>query len=293
MGKKAALGRGLSALIESATVDEKPHVEQIAGIVANTEIEIGRIDVNPNQPRTSFDEITLDELASSIKVHGIIQPLTLRQTDEDRYQIISGERRFRAAKLAGLDTVPAYVRTANDNETLEMALIENIQREDLGAMEIALSYRRLMEECDLTQDELSKRVGKKRETVTNYLRLLTLDEDVQQAVREGKLSMGHARAIAGIESLKEQRKLLQKILKSELSVRKAEELVKALKEAKKPKAKKTQEDLPEKFCSLLELLELNFNNKIQIKRNDKGEGSIVINFASDDDIERFIQNLSK
>lgn len=293
MGKKAALGRGLSALIENVTVDDKPHVEQSAGIVANTEIEINKIDANPNQPRTYFDEETLKELAASIKVYGIIQPLTLRRTDDDRYQIISGERRFRAAKLAELETVPAYVRTANDSETLEMALIENIQRDDLDAMEIAFSYRRLMEECNLTQEELSERVGRKRGTVANYLRLLTLDYEVQQAVRKGILSMGHARAIAGVENRKEQKKLMQKVLKSELSVRQTEELVKALGEAKKPKHKKTQEDLPEKFCNLLELLELNFNNKIQIKRNDKGEGSIVISFASDDDIERFIQNLSK
>jgi ParB family chromosome partitioning protein len=293
MGKKAALGRGLSALIENVTVDDKPHVEQSAGIVANTEIEINKIDANPNQPRTYFDEETLKELAASIKVYGIIQPLTLRRTDDDRYQIISGERRFRAAKLAELETVPAYVRTANDSETLEMALIENIQRDDLDAMEIAFSYRRLVDECNLTQEELSERVGRKRGTVANYLRLLTLDYEVQQAVRKGILSMGHARAIAGVENRKEQKKLMQKVLKSELSVRQTEELVKALGEAKKPKHKKTQEDLPEKFCNLLELLELNFNNKIQIKRNDKGEGSIVISFASDDDIERFIQNLSK
>lgn len=294
MAKKAALGRGLGALIDNSSMTEDaPRTEQVGDLTAGAEIEIAKINANPNQPRKSFDEDALDELAASIKVHGIIQPLTLRRTDEDRYQIISGERRFRAAKLAGLETVPAYLRTADDGETLEMALIENIQREDLDAMEIAFSYRRLMDECNLTQEELSERIGKKRATVANYLRLLSLEYDVQQAVRRGKLSMGHARALAGVENLREQNKLAHKIIEEELSVRQTEELIKLAGEERKPGQKKPQEDLPEKFGNLLELLEPYFNNRIQIKRNDKGEGSIIINFASDDDIERFIQNLSK
>lgn len=294
MAKKAALGRGLGALIDNSSITEDaPRTEQSVGITAGAEIEIAKIDANPNQPRKAFDEDALDELAASIKVHGIIQPLTLRRTDDDRFQIISGERRFRAAKLAGLETVPAYLRTANDGEMLEMALIENIQREDLDAMEIAFTYRRLMDECNLTQEELSERVGKKRATVANYLRLLSLEYDVQQAVRQGKLSMGHARALAGLENLREQNKLAHKIVEQELSVRQTEELAKLAVEVKKPKPQKQEEDLPERFCNLLELLEPRFNNKIQIKRNDKGEGSIIINFTSDDDIERFIHNLSK
>ncbi|MDR2564079.1 MAG: ParB/RepB/Spo0J family partition protein [Prevotellaceae bacterium] len=295
MAKKAVLGKGLGALIDNSSImDDAPRKGQsVSAITAGAEIEIAKIYVNPNQPRKSFDDSALDELAASIKVHGIIQPLTLRRTDEDKYQIISGERRFRAAQRAGLETVPAYLRTADDGEMLEMALIENIQREDLDAMEIAFTYRRLMDECNFTQEELSERIGKKRATVANYLRLLSLEYEVQQAVRQEKLSMGHARALAGVENPHEQSRLANKIIKDELSVRQAEELIKLANEDKKIKQKKTQDDLPERFCNLLELLEPYFNNRIQIRRNDKGEGSIVINFASDDDIERFIQNLSK
>ena len=286
MTKKNALGKGLGALI----ADVPQNTEKIS--VANYEIDISKIVANPGQPRTSFDEDSLTELADSIKIHGIIQPLTLREINEDEYQIISGERRFRAAKMVGLTTVPAFVRTANDHETLEMALIENIQREDLDAMEIALSYNRLIDECQLTQEELSARVGKKRATVTNYLRLLTLEDEVQQSIKERKISMGHARTLAGITDKKIQRKLANKIVSEDLSVRQIEDIVKKMNEEKLSKPTGKQEELSDRFCLLVELLESKFNSKIHIKRNRKGEGSIIINYASDDDIETFIKNLS-
>ncbi|MDR0725224.1 MAG: ParB/RepB/Spo0J family partition protein [Prevotellaceae bacterium] len=293
MAKKNVLGKGLDALINTGTLE---HTKEIPVSVENYEIEIGKIKANPDQPRTSFDTASLEELANSIKIHGIIQPLTLRETAYDEYQIISGERRFRAAKLAGLTTVPAYIRTANDQEMLEMALIENIQREDLDAIEIALTYKRLMDECELTQDALGERVGKGRSTVANYLRLLTLDDEIQQSIKEGKISMGHAKPLLGLDSLT-QKKLAKKIVDEELSVRQIEELTQNLmqkKESKRSKqAKPHPEELPEKFGVLLELLDTKFNNKIQFKRNKNGEGgSIVINYASDEEIETFIKNLS-
>jgi ParB family chromosome partitioning protein len=238
----------------------------------------------------------LEELADSIRTHGIIQPLTLRETVYGEYQIISGERRFRAAQLAGLTTVPAYIRTANDQETLEMALIENIQREDLDAIEIALTYKRLIEECRLTQEALSERVGKKRSTVTNYLRLLDLDDDIQQAIKEGKISIGHAKPLLGVTDSKIREKLAQKIIDEGLSVRQIEEIAQNISQKKDTKHKIDKphpEDLSDRFCVLLELLDAKFNNKIQFKRNKSGDGgSIVINYASDEEIETFIKNLS-
>ncbi|MDR2425421.1 MAG: ParB/RepB/Spo0J family partition protein [Prevotellaceae bacterium] len=289
MTKKNALGKGIGALLTDIPLETGKLT------LENIDIDISKIRANPDQPRTSFDETALDELAASIKIHGIIQPLTLRKIDDSEYQIISGERRFRAATIAGLQTVPAYVRTASDTETLEMALIENIQREDLDAMEIAFTYERLMNECGFTHEQLSERVGKKRTTVSNYLRLLTLDSPVQQAIREKKISFGHARALAGIDSLKMQRKLAEKIIGEGLSVRQVEDLVNKLKNEKPEKKTEKKEalpELPERFCLLVELLESKFNNRINIKRNSSGEGSITINYLSDDEIEGFIKNLS-
>jgi ParB family chromosome partitioning protein len=291
MTKKNALGKGLGALISAEPLEQ---IKDIPVSVENYQIEISRIKANPDQPRTSFDENSLTELAESIKIHGIIQPLTLRETNSDEYQIISGERRFRAAQLAGLTTVPAYIRTANDQEMLEMALIENIQREDLDAIEIALTYKRLMDECKLTQDALSERVGKKRSTVTNYLRLLNLEDGIQQAIKEGNISVGHAKSLGGLDP-GVRKKLAKRIIDEGLSVRQIEEIVQNLaqtKDVKRNKPEKTDE-LSEKFCVLLELLDAKFNNKIQFKRNKNGDGgSIVINYASDEEIESFIKNLS-
>jgi ParB family chromosome partitioning protein len=293
MAKKNALGKGLGALISN---DSFETTKEVPVSVENYEIEISKIKANPSQPRTNFDEISLIELADSIRTHGIIQPLTLRETVYGEYQIISGERRFRAAQLAGLTTVPAYIRTANDQETLEMALIENIQREDLDAIEIALSYKRLIDECNLTQEALSERIGKKRSTVTNYLRLLDLEDDIQQAINNGKISVGHAKPLLNLPNPKIREKLAKRIIDEGLSVRQVEEITQSMKQKKEQKHKPEKprtEDLSDRFCVLLELLDAKFNNKIQFKRNKNGEGgSIVINYISDDEIETFIKNLS-
>jgi ParB family chromosome partitioning protein len=292
MAKKNVLGKGLGALI---SVETSEPAKDIPVSVENYEIEISKIKANPDQPRTSFDEKSLYELADSIKTHGIIQPLTLREVGHEEYQIISGERRFRAAQIAGLTTVPAYIRTANDQETLEMALIENIQREDLDAIEIALTYKRLIDECKLTQDALSERIGKKRSTVTNSLRLLTLEDDIQQSIKENKISAGHAKSLVGLDP-EIRKKLAARIIDEGLSVRQIEDIIQNLTQKKTPKPKSTKaspEDLPEKFGVLLELLDSKFNTKIQFKRNKNGEGgSIVINYASEEEIEAFIKNLS-
>lgn len=303
MAKKTALGRGLGALIESADEGQQPPVQSTQTISdtveinSNHEIELDKIEANPYQPRTWFDEESLHELAESIKVHGVIQPITVRRKDDsDAYQIISGERRFRASKLAGRETIPAYVRTADDQEMIEMALIENIQRDDLDAIEVAITYQRLIDECQLTQENLGERVGKKRTTVSNYLRLLKLPAYIQQNIRERKISMGHARAIISIDNDKIQGQIAKRIVDEGISVRQTEELVKNLNQPKTEKQKtkpQTDEELPENYCTLVELLELYFNNNINIKRNEKGEGSITINFTSDNEVEEFIEKLSK
>src|SRR6187551_1941760 len=239
MSKKKALGRGLSALLSDNEEDEKLNVEISTDVIPSTpangmsEIQVSEIEVNPFQPRTHFDQEALKELAESIKVHGIIQPITVRRLSRNQYQLISGERRFQASQLAGLKSVPAYIRLADDQQMLEMALIENIQRENLNAMEIALSYQRLLTECNLKQEELGERVGKNRSTVTNYLRLLKLPPDIQIAVRDNRLSMGHARAIINVDMPDQQLYIFKKALGEELSVRKVEELVRELASTKK------------------------------------------------------------
>src|SRR6187431_2384709 len=231
MSKKKALGRGLNALLSDSNLEERLEVDiPISSSTTSSpsggtlEISLTHIEVNPFQPRTHFDQESLQELAESIKVHGIIQPITVRRLARDQYQLISGERRFQASKLAGLKSIPAYVRSADDQQMLEMALIENIQRENLNAIEIALSYQRLISECNLKQDELGERVGKNRTTVTNYLRLLKLPPDIQIAVRDNLLSMGHARAIINVENHEQQLYIFKKIVEEDLSVRKVEEL---------------------------------------------------------------------
>src|SRR5687768_3276743 len=237
MSKKKALGRGLSALLSDNSAEDKLEVDiqspassQQKGVVASgiAEIPIEEIEVNPFQPRTHFDQEALQELSESIKVHGIIQPITVRKLSANQYQLISGERRFQASKLAGLKTIPAYIRTADDQQMLEMALIENIQRENLNAIEVALSYQRLISECSLKQEALGERVGKNRATVNNYLRLLRLPPDIQIAIRDNQITMGHARAIVNIDNIDAQLAIFKKIIKEELSVRKVEELVREL-----------------------------------------------------------------
>lgn len=297
--KPFELGRGLGALMEDAGVVNPPRhrVEHpVEGTTSQddnvSEIKISDIDVNPSQPRMHFDEDALKELMESIKAFGLIQPITVRETELGRYQIISGERRFRAAKMAGLTTIPVYIRKADDKELLEMALVENIQREDLDAIEVAISFQRLIDECSLTQESLSERVGKKRSTVTNYLRLLRLPAEIQLFIRERKLSMGHARAIVGIDDEKQQLKIARKTIDEDLSVRRVEELIKKnLHPAVEKQTPAAEEELPDDYFRLIELLGTYFNNNINIKRGEKGDGKITIHFSNDDEVRRFMQRL--
>jgi ParB family chromosome partitioning protein len=288
MAKKNALGRGLGALIESA--DEVTRGKPLSGM---DEIDVSRIVANPWQPRTRFDEEKLEELASSIRKIGVIQPLTVRKNG-DKYQLIAGERRFRASKLVGLEKVPAYIRTADDDTMLEMALVENIQREDLDPIEVAISYQRLMDECNLTQESMSERVGKKRATVTNYLRLLKLPGEIQLGLRDKKLGMGHARAIIGIEDEIQQLKIYEEIIEFDYSVRKVEEVVRELNSDKpEKKTAKKNTTLPEEYQQLSNQISSVFNTKVQFSRAEKGNGKIVIPFESDEDLERIISILDK
>ncbi len=298
MAKKAALGRGLGALIEGAGTTasrperkERPVEEPTHSGVS--EISIEDIEANPEQPRKHFDEEALRELSDSIRNLGVIQPITVRETAHGKYQIISGERRYRASKMAGLENIPAFVRSTGDDDVLMVALVENIQREDLDAIEIAVSYRRLMDECRLTQEEMSDRVGKKRSTVANYLRLLNQPAEVQAAVRERKITMGHARAIAGLPGDKEQIKVVRKTMDEGLSVRQVEELVKKLTTPKAPKKQPEELLMPPVYGELLETMERYFNSNIALKRSEKGSGSITIHFADDNEITAFLARLNK
>ncbi len=293
-----ALGRGLGALIEEASTTNKLPTTSAESVLQKSElineIEIEKIVPNPLQPRTHFDEEALSELATSIIELGIIQPITVRKVDDNQFQIISGERRFRASKLAGLKTIPAYVRTADDQGMLEMALVENIQREDLDAIEVAISYQRLVDECSLTQEVLGGRVGKKRSTVTNYLRLLRLPAEIQLAIRRRLLSMGHARALVNIDSQDVQLEILRKIIEEDLSVRQVEQLVKKLAEGKDIDSSKDQEDeMPEPYFKLVEHLEKMFSSDINIKRTTKGNGKIIIGFKSDKEINSILSKFEQ
>ncbi|MDG5799517.1 ParB/RepB/Spo0J family partition protein [Marinilabiliaceae bacterium ANBcel2] len=285
--KKAALGRGLGALIENT--GEVSHNKPASSII---EIDISKIEVNPWQPRSTFDEERMSELAQSIKTLGIVQPLTLRKTGGEQYQIIAGERRYRAAKLAGLKKVPAYVREAADDTMLEMALVENIQREDLDAIEVAISYQRLIDECNLTQESLSEKVGKKRSTIANYLRLLRLPAEIQLGLRERKITMGHARAIINVEDPDKQIAIFEEILKHDLSVRKVEELVRKIDDdSKKRNESDTPQQNKQEYNQLKDQLSGFFKTKVQFTRNDKGKGKIVIPFKSDEELEKIISVL--
>jgi len=285
MAKKNSLGRGLGALIEEA----EPEVI-VAKAVGGTEVDIRLIDTNPFQPRSGFDSEALEDLATSIKELGVIQPITVRETEKGRYQLITGERRFRAAMAAGLARIPAYVRTADDQGMLEMSLVENIQREDLNAVDIAISYQRLIEECSLTQENLSLRVGKKRATVANYLRLLKLPAEIQIGLREDKISMGHARALVSVDDPHGQMDLFYKVIEEELSVRKTEELAKKIEELAiyRDKKKVSRKGLPQAYEELKDQLADFFRTNIEFRRNNKGSGKIIILFGSDDELERII-----
>ncbi len=287
--KKQALGRGLSALLNNSVDDiqsiNDKNADKVVGSIV--EIELASIEVNPYQPRTYFNEEALRELASSIKELGVIQPITVRKLEGNRFQVVSGERRFRASKLIGLTTIPAYIRLANDQEMLEMALVENIQRKDLDPIEIALSYQRLIDEIKLTQEELSNRVGKKRTTVTNYLRLLKLDPIIQTGIRDGFLTMGHGRALINIENQSKQLDIYEKIIRNKLSVRQTEQLVKNYREGKPTEniIKQMKESPSYIRTGAIEISEY-IGHKIDIKLSGSNNGKIVIPFSSEKDFNR-------
>ncbi|MCU0410408.1 MAG: ParB/RepB/Spo0J family partition protein [Bacteroidales bacterium] len=289
-GKKSPLGRGLGALIDGV---EKEVLEK--KVEANLQIEIDSIDANPFQPRTRFDSQSLEELAASIRQVGIVQPLTVRESEDGRYQLIAGERRLRAARMAGLTHVPAYIRTADDTAMLEMALVENIQREDLDAMEVAITYQRLIEECSLTQEQLSDRVGKQRSTVANYLRLLRLPAEIQLGIRNRNLTMGHARTLVNIDDQVKQINVFYHIIQEDLSVRATVVLVRLLQSGavKDPVRGELKKKLNTEYEVLAGQLSKLFESDVQFRINEKGRGKIVIPFSDSDEMERIIALLDK
>ncbi|WP_040251099.1 ParB/RepB/Spo0J family partition protein [Psychroserpens mesophilus] len=285
--KKQALGRGLSALLKDPSNDINSVKDKNADtIIGNiVELDIEAIEINPFQPRTNFNEETLRELASSIKELGVIQPITVRKLEFNKFQLVSGERRFRASKLIGLKTIPAYIRIANDQESLEMALVENIQRQDLDPIEIALSYQRLIDEIKLTQEQMSERVGKKRSTIANYLRLLKLDPIIQTGMRDGFITMGHGRAIINIEDQSIQLNIYEKIITDKLSVRATEQLVKNFHNTDTVKPEK-KEELPKYIKKGVKEFSEYFGHKISVKVSKNGKGQITIPFHSEEDFNR-------
>lgn len=288
--KYNSLGRGLDALISTDAV-------RTQGSSTINEIAIDQIEANPNQPRREFDDEALQDLANSIKEIGIIQPITLRQIADNRFQIIAGERRWRASQLAGLKALPAYIRTIKDENVMEMALVENIQREDLNAIEIALAYEHLLESNGMTQEKVSERVGKSRTAITNYLRLLKLPAQVQMALQKKEIDMGHARALLALDSPALQIKLFKEILKNGYSVRKVEELVQALKNGDDIESGKkkiiARNQLPEEFCELRNQLASFLNTKVQMTYSPKGKGKISIPFANEAELERIMNLFDK
>ncbi|HNW99044.1 MAG TPA: ParB/RepB/Spo0J family partition protein [Bacteroidales bacterium] len=299
--KKKALGRGLSALLDNTGVDDianqisKSTHKSIAGSIAN--IPLHSIEPNPYQPRTRFDNESLEELTISIKEQGIIQPITVRSIGNEKFQLISGERRFKASMKAGLEEIPAYIRNASDEAVLEMALVENIQRKDLNAIEIALSFQRLIEDCNYTQEELSERVGKNRTTVTNFIRLLKLPANIQMGLQDGKISMGHARAIINVPSIDMQLTIYKDIVDQDLSVRETEEIVRNIENEPEPfsreEPKKKLLTLPIKYAKIKEQLGKQLDMRVDLKRNNKGKGTVIIHFKDDDELEHIIFKIKK
>ena len=285
------LGKGLGALLGGGDLPIAPN--SLARIKQDSvgTIRIESIEVNPNQPRTKFDEEALKELAESIKTYGLIQPITVRPISNGKYQLISGERRLRACKLAGLQEIPTYVRTVDDMQSIQMALVENIQREDLNALEIALSYQRLMDELGFTQDEVSEKVGKNRSTITNYMRLLKLSLPAQIAVRDNVISMGHARALVAVEDEKLQEKLLKQVIDGGLSVRQTETLVKKHTSEFKPTKTKIKITLSDEVNQFMSSLSKKLNSKVSVNKDLSGKGKITIPFTSDDDLKQIISKL--
>ena len=299
------LGKGLGALLgENTDLNSfrKP-VEYINKTVVTSEqpqntadimlIPVGMIEPNPFQPRSAFDQDAMEELADSIRTLGLIQPITVRKKSNDRYQIISGERRFRASKMAGMNEIPAYIRETDDQGMLEMAIVENIQREDLDPIEVALSYQRLIEECSLTQEQMATRVGKKRASVTNYLRLLRLPAKIQHDLKVGLLSVGHAKVLLGVENQEIQEKLCDLVIKEELSVRQLENMIRKMEKGENPKDKPQEQDLPEDYFKVLEIVGKYFTNNISLKRNSSGKGTMTIHFSSDEEISKFLKALEE
>ncbi|MDG1347809.1 MAG: ParB/RepB/Spo0J family partition protein [Crocinitomicaceae bacterium] len=294
--KRPPLGKGLSALLENSNTDITTKSTDSGVVGSISSLPIAAIEANPFNPRTNFEKEALEELAQSIRIHGIIQPMTVRKLGRDRFQLISGERRFRASQLAGLKEVPAYIRVANDQTMLEMALVENIQRENLNAIEVGFSYQRLIEECELTQDQLSQKISKSRSSITNHLRLLKLPAPIQAGVRDGEISMGHARALVSAGNEERQVALFHQIKEDELSVRELETLIKydTPVSAKEPKWPKTpKKEITEKEFSFKEHLADKLATKVQIAKGKNGTGKIVVNFNSENDLNRIITLLTK
>ena len=299
--KKSALGKGLGALLDISGVDNNAHktqsevaMDSAGNESLSVELPIKNIEANPFQPRTHFEKEALEELVESIKIHGIIQPLTLRKLGQNRFQIISGERRYRAAQLAGLTSVPVYVREADDKTMLEMAIIENIQRKDLNAIEIAMSYQRLIDECAITQEEVGERMSKSRASVTNYLRLLNLPPEIQAGIRDEKITMGHARALLSFENASEMIKVFRMIIDQNLSVRKVEEMGKEAKTSTSDSKKKCAPMmLPKSVLRLKDNLSFHLGTKINISKDEKGKGKITIPFEDEEHLIRIIESLDK
>ena len=286
--KKRGLGRGLDAILQSPETDITSadiSGNYVAGAIA--QIDIDKIETNPFQPRTDFDETALSELSESIKKQGVIQPVTVRKMGYDKYQLISGERRLRASKMAGLKQIPVFIRVANDEQMLEMALIENIHRENLNAIEVAISYQRLLEECKLTQDQLSEKVGKDRSTVANFLRLLKLPAEIQIAIRDGYITMGHARALVNISDRTRQLIILKRIIDEDLSVRQVEML------AREKSGKKEKNIIPESFKVQADTLSKALKMNVKVNRDNKGKGSLTISFKNDEEFERLLDFINK
>ncbi len=299
--KKSALGKGLGALLDISGVDNNAHktqsevaMDSAGNESLSVELPIKNIEANPFQPRTHFEKEALEELVESIKIHGIIQPLTLRKLGQNRFQIISGERRYRAAQLAGLTSVPVYVREADDKTMLEMAIIENIQRKDLNAIEIAMSYQRLIDECAITQEEVGERMSKSRASVTNYLRLLNLPPEIQAGIRDEKITMGHARALLSFENASEMIKVFRMIIDQNLSVRKVEEMGKEAKTSTSDSKKNCAPMmLPKSVLRLKDNLSFHLGTKINISKDEKGKGKITIPFEDEEHLIRIIESLDK
>ena len=296
---QTGLGRGLDALISDVSSIQRraeagnAKSSQNRSLTGTLEIDVNKIEPNPYQPRAEFSEELIAELAESIKVLGLIQPITVRETSEGKYQIISGERRYRASKMAGLSTIPAYIKKTDNQGMLEMAIVENIQRENLNSIEIAISFQRLMDECNLTQEAMSQRVGKKRATVANYLRLLKLPPVIQIAIRENKITMGHAKALLGLEEDKEKIKVTDTVIKRGLSVRETEALVQKM---NNPSAEKGTEEIPElppHYCRVIEALGRFCNNNVSAKRSEKGIGTVTLHFSGDQEFNNFLTALEQ